>query len=64
MRRRCASIGGISAEHEKIFCALGHFVGGGIFVATVRCAIHHGVVVGVVVRTWRRRKRQGLFRTI
>lgn len=63
MRRRCASTGGISAKREKIFCAVVHFVGVGIFVATDRCAIHHGVVV-VVVRTWRRRKRQGLVREI
>ena len=63
MRRRCASADGISAKHEKNFCALVHFVGVGIFIAIDSCAIHHDVVV-VVVRTWRRRKRQGLFREI
>jgi len=40
-----------------------HFVSVGIFIATDRCAIHDGVVV-VVVRTWRRRERQELFREI
>ena len=63
MRRRCTSAGGISAERERIFCALGHFASVGIFIATDRCAIHDGVVV-VVVRTWRRRERQELFREI
>jgi hypothetical protein len=62
MRRRCASDVGISVKRERIFCLLVHFVGVGIFITTDRCAIHDGVVV--VVRTWRRRKRQGLFREI
>jgi hypothetical protein len=41
-----------------------HFVGVRIFIFAEHCAIHDGVVVVVVVRTWKRRGRQSLFRKI
>lgn len=63
MRRRCASGGGISAERERIFFTLVYFVSVKIFIFAEHCAIHDGGVV-VGLRTWRRRKRQSLFRKI
>ncbi len=64
MARRCASVAGINAEREQILSAFVHFVGVRIFIITKSCAIDDAVVVVVVLRTWRYRERQRLFRRI